>query len=102
MQHWVWLIEEFGPKFQYLPGPENVVADAWSRLDKAPSPSDDKEDTDKTHKPANCSATPAVDFLNPFREDDKLWKHTPGRLYVLILLDRTQFVQRMGHSHYML
>jgi hypothetical protein len=28
LQHWVWLIEEFGPKFQYLPGPENVVADA--------------------------------------------------------------------------
>jgi hypothetical protein len=72
MQRWVWLIEEFGPKFQYLPGPENMVADALSRLDKAPSPSDDKEDTDKTHKPANCFATLDVDFLNPFREDDEL------------------------------
>jgi hypothetical protein len=46
MQHWVWIIEEFGPKFQYLPGPEDVVADALSLFDKAPSPSDDKEDTD--------------------------------------------------------
>jgi RNase H-like domain found in reverse transcriptase len=33
--HWVWLIEEFGPKYIYLPGPENVVADALSHLDKA-------------------------------------------------------------------
>jgi hypothetical protein len=41
MQRWVWLIEEFGPKFQYLRGPENVVADALSCLNKAPSPSDD-------------------------------------------------------------
>jgi hypothetical protein len=70
MQCWVWLIEEFGPKSQYLPGPEkgpeNVVADALSRLDKAPSPSDDKEDTDKTHKPAYCFATLDVNFLNPY------------------------------------
>jgi hypothetical protein len=72
MQCWVWLIEEFGPKFQYLPGPENVVADALSCLDKATSPSDDKEDIDKTHKPANCFATLDVDFLNPLREDDQL------------------------------
>jgi hypothetical protein len=72
MQHWIWLIEEFGPKFQYLLGPENMVADALSCLDKAPSPSDDKEDTGKTHKPANCFATLDVDFLNPFREYDKL------------------------------
>jgi hypothetical protein len=49
-----------------------VVADALSCLDKAPSPSDDKEDTDKTHKPANCFTTLDEDFLNPFREDDKL------------------------------
>jgi hypothetical protein len=63
MQRWVWLEEEFGPKFQYLPGPEHVVADASSCLDKAPSPSDDKEDTDKTHKPTNCFATLDVDFL---------------------------------------
>jgi hypothetical protein len=72
MQRWVWLIEEFGPKFQCLPGPENVVADALSCLDKAPSPSDDKEDIDKTHKPTNCFTTLDVDFLNPFREDDVL------------------------------
>jgi hypothetical protein len=32
MQRWVWLIKEFGPKFQYLPGPENVVADALAKL----------------------------------------------------------------------
>jgi hypothetical protein len=49
-----------------------VVADALSCLDKAASPSDDKENIDKTHKPANCFATLDVDFLNPFREDDKL------------------------------
>jgi hypothetical protein len=30
MQRWIWLIEEFGTKFQYLLGPENVVADALS------------------------------------------------------------------------
>jgi hypothetical protein len=72
MQCWVWLIEEFGPKFQYLPGPENVVVDALSCLGKARSPSDDKEDIDKTHKPTNCFATLDVDFLNPFGEDDIL------------------------------
>jgi hypothetical protein len=38
MNQRVWLIEEFGPKFKYLLGPENVVVDALSRLDKAPSP----------------------------------------------------------------
>jgi hypothetical protein len=72
MQHWAWILGEFGPKFQYLPGPENVVADALSHLDKAPSPSDDKEDTDYTHKPANCFSTLDVDFLNPSREDGAL------------------------------
>jgi hypothetical protein len=50
MQRWVWLIEEFGPKFQYFLGTENVVADALSRLDKASNPTDDKENTDETHK----------------------------------------------------
>jgi hypothetical protein len=35
-------------------------------------PSDDKEDINKSHKPASCFATLDVDFLNPFREDDKL------------------------------
>ena len=34
IQRWIWLIEEFGPKFRYLPGAENPVADALSRLDK--------------------------------------------------------------------
>jgi len=69
IQRWVWLIEEFGPKFKYLPGPENVVADALSRLDKDSSPSDD----DETYtNPATCFAMLDVDFLNPFREDDEL------------------------------
>jgi hypothetical protein len=36
------------------------------------SPSDDKEDIDKSHKLANSFATLDVDFQNPFREDDKL------------------------------
>jgi hypothetical protein len=37
------------------------------------SPSDDKEDIDKTQKPAtNCFATLDVDILNPFREDEEL------------------------------
>ena len=69
IQRWVWLIEEFGPKFKYVPGPENVVADALSRLDKDPSPSDNDETYDN---PASCFATLDVDFLNPFREDDEL------------------------------
>jgi hypothetical protein len=55
IQRWVWLIEEFGPEFkylpEYLPGPENVVADALSCLDKAHSPTE-PEDIDKSHKPA--------------------------------------------------
>jgi hypothetical protein len=29
---WRWLIEEFGPTFEYIKGPKNVVADALSRL----------------------------------------------------------------------
>ena len=72
IQRWVWLIEEFGPKFKYLPGPENVVADALSRLDKAPTSTSEEENSDKSHKPANCFATLDVDFLNVFREDDEL------------------------------
>jgi hypothetical protein len=67
IQRWVWLIEEFGPKFKYLPGPENAL----SRLDKAPSPTE-PEDIDNAHKPANCFATLDVHFLNVFREDDEL------------------------------
>jgi RNase H-like domain found in reverse transcriptase len=69
IQRWVWLIEEFGPKFKYLPGPENVVADALSRLDK----DDSQSDYDATYdNPATCFAMLDVDFLNPFREDDEL------------------------------
>ena len=30
---WRWLIEEFGPKFEYVKGQKNVVADALSRMD---------------------------------------------------------------------
>jgi hypothetical protein len=30
---WRWLIEEFGPKFEYVKGHKNVVADALSRMD---------------------------------------------------------------------
>jgi hypothetical protein len=32
----------------------------------------------------------------------RIWKHTPGKYYVWILLDHTQFVLKKGHSHYML
>ena len=31
--HWHWLIEEYGPTFEYTKGPKNVVADALSCLD---------------------------------------------------------------------
>ena len=31
--HWHWLIEEYGPTFEYIKGPKNVVADALSHLD---------------------------------------------------------------------
>ena len=69
IQRWVWLIEEFGPKFKYLPGSENVVADALSRLDKEQgSPEEENDDTN----PAHCFAMLDIDFLNPFREDDEL------------------------------
>lgn len=34
--HWRLLLEEFAPQFEYLPGPENVVADALSRLPMTP------------------------------------------------------------------
>jgi RNase H-like domain found in reverse transcriptase len=70
IQQWVWLIEEFGPKFKYLLGPENVVADALSRLDKAPSPSDE-EDIDKSNKPANLLCYTGC-RLPKYRENDKL------------------------------
>ena len=30
---WRWLIDEFGPEFQYIPGIQNHVADSLSRLD---------------------------------------------------------------------
>jgi hypothetical protein len=30
---WLLLLEEYGEKFDYLPGKKNVVADASSRLD---------------------------------------------------------------------
>jgi hypothetical protein len=33
IQRWQWTIEEFGPDFEYINGPRNVVADALSRLD---------------------------------------------------------------------
>ena len=33
IQHWRWLMEEFGPEFVYLKGPANNLADALSRLD---------------------------------------------------------------------
>jgi hypothetical protein len=69
MQRWVWLIEEFGPKFMYLKGPENVVADALSRLDKEQGQSEEDANHDN---PAHCFAMLDVDFLNPFREEDEL------------------------------
>ena len=33
IQRWRWIIEEYGPKLQYVQGDKNVVADALSRLD---------------------------------------------------------------------
>ena len=64
-----WLFEEFGPKFKYVPEPENVVADALSRLDKEQSQSNGDTSYDNA---AHCFATLDIDFLNPFRDDDKL------------------------------
>ena len=61
----LWLIEEFGPKFQYLPGEENPVADALSRLDK------EQSSTEEYNNPATCFATLDCDYFNPFREEDK-------------------------------
>jgi hypothetical protein len=61
IQRWIWLIEEFGPKFRYLPGAENPVADALSRLDTEQSSS-----IEGYNNPATCFATLDCDFLNPF------------------------------------
>ena len=60
IQRWVWLIEEFGPKFKYLPGQDNPVADALSRLDH-----------ESETNPASCFATLEIDFNNPFIETDE-------------------------------
>ena len=66
IQRWIWLIEEFGPKFQYLPGAENPVADALSRLDNEQS-----SPAEEYNNPATCFATLDCDFLNPFLDDDE-------------------------------
>ena len=42
---WRMLLEEFGPEFQHVKGTTNIVADALSRLDMAPRPQDDVNDT---------------------------------------------------------
>ena len=67
IQRWVWLLEEFGPKFKYLPGPDNPVADALSRLDKDEQSSSEEEYSN----PATCFATLDIDFLNPFMETNE-------------------------------
>jgi len=46
--HWRLLLEEFSPQFVYLPGPQNVVADALSRLPMTPI-DEEKEDNDPDH-----------------------------------------------------
>ena len=66
IQRWIWLIEEFGPKFQYLPGAENPVADALSRLDNEQS-----SPAEEYNNPATCFATLDCDFLNPFLDDNE-------------------------------
>ena len=45
VMRWRLLIEEFGPKIEYIKGPKNVVADALSRLDLL-SPTDPAEELD--------------------------------------------------------
>jgi hypothetical protein len=57
---WRWLIEEFGPKFEYVKGHKNVVADALSRMDadhlesyNLPDGDEDIEETIQTERPGN-------------------------------------------------
>jgi hypothetical protein len=44
---WRWLIEEFGPKFEYVKGHKNVVADALSRMNADHLESYNLSDTDE-------------------------------------------------------
>jgi len=73
IQRWVWLIEEFSPVFKYLPGVENPVADALSRLEHESSSSEeiDVTPTGEYINPAECFVTLDSDFLNVFDEHDE-------------------------------
>ena len=64
IQCWVWLLEEFGPTFKYLPGADNPVADALSRLDQDGSPNNGED-----NNPATCFTSLECDFNNPFLEE---------------------------------
>ena len=68
IQRWVWLLEEFSPRFKYLPGPENKVADALSRLENEQS---SETEGSEYNNPSTCFATLDNDHLNPFEEHDE-------------------------------
>ena len=70
VMRWRMVLEEYGPELIYIKGPDNIVADALSRLDLIPEPSDDAPESPTQVLGHELNATKLVnDYMNIYVDE---------------------------------
>ena len=86
---WRMVLEEYGPELVYIEGPDNVVADALSRLELLPEDPTDNPDVAVTSKDSTLN-----DYMNINRDELPVDAYPLRMSYISAAQQRNQSLQR--------